>query len=211
LLQRLLDAGHTIGYHSMNHDMLPGHHESEREPDQFADSVTLFRYLLARFADRPVPVEHGRFPGGRGAFLEAMPRLYWAAGLTQHVFWNFGPGSWVQNTPVAEVRAMACPLVGASAPVTILLHEFPMLPLHLEALFDTIKTRCPADRNPTIAQTRTVWRKDHVFVPTLCGLEPHHPDVVGLCDGSATAIRGAPGPGEPGPVGAGRHRLPDAP
>lgn len=179
LLDRVVSGGHAVGYHSMNHEVLPALHESEREVDQLADSVTLYRHLLQRFLGRPVIVRHGRFPGGRGAFDEHMPRLYREAGLMQHVFWNFGPGFWVQNTPAHEVAALACPLAAAPEAVVVLLHEFPMLPLHFEALFSALK-RCPP---PAPTSPRAHWRKDRVFTSTLCGAP--HPDLVRLCTRSS--------------------------
>jgi peptidoglycan/xylan/chitin deacetylase (PgdA/CDA1 family) len=180
ILDRVIASGHGIGYHSMNHDTWPDIHESEREPDQFADSVTLYRWILRRLTGRAIPVVHGRFPGGRGAFLEAMPRLYAEAGLLQHVFWTFGPGYWVQHTPTGMVKAMACELARAPEPVTILLHEFPMMAMHFEGFLQTIRTQCPADATPTIPEIRTVWRKDDVFAPTLCSSK--HDDLRRLCE-----------------------------
>jgi peptidoglycan/xylan/chitin deacetylase (PgdA/CDA1 family) len=195
LLDRVVSGGHAVGYHSMNHEVLPALHESEREADQLADSVTLYRWLLARFVGRPVMVRHGRFPGGRGAFDEAMPRLYREAGLLQHVFWNFGPGFWVQNTPTHEVAGMACPLAASPEAVVVLLHEFPMLPHHFEALFSALK-RCPPPP-PTTTTTptpsRAHWRKDRVFTSTLC--DAPHPDLVRLC-ALARAQPGSPGDGQ---------------
>lgn len=186
LLERVVSGGHAVGYHSMNHEVLPALHESERETDQLADSVTLYRHLLGRFLGRPIIVRHGRFPGGRGAFDEHMPKLYREAGLLQHVFWNFGPGFWVQNTPTHEVAGLACPLANAPEAVVVLLHEFPMLPLHFEALFSALK-RCPP---PAPTPTRAHWRKDRVFTSTLC--DAPHPDLVRLCAlsrGGAAAVR----------------------
>ena len=39
--QRLMDAGHTIACHSMNHVVQPSLHLTRWEPDQFGDSVAL--------------------------------------------------------------------------------------------------------------------------------------------------------------------------
>lgn len=190
LLDRVVLGGHAVGYHSMNHEVLPALHESEREADQLADSVTLYRYLLARFLGRPVEVRHGRFPGGRGAFDEDMPRLYREAGLLQHVFWNFGPGYWVQDTPTHEVAGMACPLASSPEAVVVLLHEFPMLPHHFEALFSALR-RC----QPAPTPTRAHWRKDRAFTATLC--DAPHPDLVRLC--ALPRARGAVGDQDPDP------------
>jgi hypothetical protein len=180
VMARMLEAGHRVGYHSMNHDTLPPLHESEREPDQFSDSVALFRWILNRVAGRSVPVIHGRFPGGRGAFHAEMPELYAAAGLVQHVFWNFGPGFWVQDTPTHVVKGMACDLVKAPGPVTVLLHEYPMMAAQFEGFFATIREHCPADRVARTTDTRTIWRKDEVFRTALCG--GAHPDARRLCE-----------------------------
>lgn len=190
LLDRVVLGGHAVGYHSMNHEVLPALHESEREVDQLADSVTLYRHLLERFLGRPVPVRYGRFPGGRGAFVEEMPRLYREAGLLQHVFWNFGPGYWVQNTPTHEVAALACPLASSPEAVVVLLHEFPMLPLHFEALFTALR-RC----QPASTPTRAHWRKDRAFTATLC--DAPHPDLVRLC--ALPRARGLVGDQDPEP------------
>jgi len=180
LLGRTLASGHGVGYHSMGHETEPDVHESEREPDQFADSVALFRGILNRLAGVQVPVIYGRFPGGRGAFHAEMPELYAAAGLMQHVFWNFGPGFWQADTPVWVVRGMACELATAPRSVTVLLHEFARLAGGLEALLSKIRDDCPADRQTSLTDPRTVWRKDYVFMPSLCGSD--HPDARRVCD-----------------------------
>jgi len=181
VIRRTVAGGHRVGYHSMNHDTLPELHESGREADQVGDSASLFRWLLRDISGQPIPVLYGRFPGGRGAFHARMPSLYAEAGLLQHVFWNFGPGYWVQDTSVWEVARMACGMVRSSGPMTILLHEFPMLPRHLDALFRAMQSDCPADAEaaPRL-DTRTVWRKDHVFKPILCSSD--HPDAERMCE-----------------------------
>lgn len=168
LVARVVAEGHLIGYHSMHHVVDAELHESNRGPDQFADSVALFRALLADIvgaAGEEVAVRYGRHAGGRGAYFETMPRDFAGAGLSQHVLWTFGPPQWSERTRLDAIRGFACSLATSPEPVVVLLHEYPRLAAHLRALLDELRATCPRAPGAPPRPTRATFPRDAVFAP----------------------------------------------
>ena len=160
VMQRILDAGHALAYHSMNHVTQPSLHLTRWEPDQFADSVALYRHVISTVTQRSVPITHGRLPGGMGLHLPWVKRSFWEAGLHEHVHWNAGPPQWVKDSTPLEVAGQACGLASRDKPVVILLHEYSSTADHLDAFFRTIKNYCPATSAQEVwAGVPALWTK----------------------------------------------------
>ena len=122
---------------------VPSEHLNQWEPQQVADSVALFRIILNTAAERPVPITHGRLPGGMGLFKSWVKRSFFEAGLHEHVHWNAGPPDWVKDTTTPEIANLACRYAGRSKPVVILLHEYSTTAQHLNVFIRTVKRWCP--------------------------------------------------------------------
>ena len=160
VMARILDAGHALAFHSMNHVTQPSLHLTRWEPDQFADSVALYRHVVSTVTQRTVPITHGRLPGGMGLHLPWVKRSFWEAGLHEHVHWNAGPPQWVKDSTPLEVAGQACGLASRDKPVVILLHEYSSTADHLDAFFRTIKHYCPAtDAQEVWAGVPALWTK----------------------------------------------------
>ncbi|MDP6945193.1 MAG: polysaccharide deacetylase family protein, partial [Myxococcota bacterium] len=158
VLRRILDAGHAVSFHSMNHVTQPSLHLTRWEPDQFADSVALYRHVISTVAGRSVPITHGRLPGGMGLHLPWVKRSFWGAGLHEHVHWNAGPPYWVKGSTAAEVAGQACGMAARDKPVVILLHEYSSTAGHLDAFFRRIRENCPAtDAQEIWAGVPALW------------------------------------------------------
>ncbi|MGB0588623.1 MAG: polysaccharide deacetylase family protein [Myxococcota bacterium] len=160
VMRRILDAGHALAFHSMNHVTKPSLHLTRWEPDQFADSVALYRHVISTVTQRSVPITHGRLPGGMGLHLPWVKRSFWEAGLHEHVHWNAGPPQWVKGSTPLEVSGQACGLASRHKPVVVLLHEYSSTADHLDAFFRTIKNHCPAtDAQEIWAGVPALWAK----------------------------------------------------
>lgn len=179
LVERVVTEGHLIGYHSMHHVVDAEFHESNRGPDQFADSVALFRALLADVVGpggEEVAVRYGRHAGGRGAYFETMPRDFAGAGLSQHVLWTFGPPQWSERTRLDTIRGFACPLATSPEPAVVLLHEYPRLGDHLHAFLGELRASCPRESGAASPDTRASFPRDAVFAPLRApAVEPDGP------------------------------------
>jgi peptidoglycan/xylan/chitin deacetylase (PgdA/CDA1 family) len=160
VMRRILDAGHALAFHSMNHVTKPSLHLTRWEPDQFADSVALYRHVISTVTQRSVPITHGRLPGGMGLHLPWVKRSFWEAGLHEHVHWNAGPPQWVKGSTPLEVSGQACGLASRHKPVVVLLHEYSSTADHLDAFFRTIRNHCPAtDAQEIWAGVPALWAK----------------------------------------------------
>ncbi len=158
IMDRVLDAGHTIAFHSMNHETTPALHLREWEPEQVADSVDLYRLVLNKVTGRKVPITHGRLPGGMGFKWPWVKGSFYAAGLHEHVHWNAGPPTWIGATETYRVREQACGLAHRGRPTVLLLHEYKQLATHLSAFFHTVREQCPVKPDaPMPTKTTAHW------------------------------------------------------
>ena len=139
LLQRVVDSGHEIGFHGMDHLTEPFEHMTSWRTAQVVDSVRLFRRILTLAAGREIPVRFGRYPGGTRSSFPRARLAFHRAGLHAPLIWDAGPPEWKQYTPINELRALA-PVLAARAPqrTIVLLHEYAELATELDAFLSQL-------------------------------------------------------------------------
>ena len=158
IMDRVVESGHSVAFHSMNHETTPALHLREWEPEQVADSVDLYRLVLNKVAGRKVPITHGRLPGGMGFKWPWVKGSFYAAGLHEHVHWNAGPPTWIGATETYRVREQSCGLAHRGRPTVLLLHEYKQLATHLNAFFHTVRSQCPVKPDdPMPSRTTAHW------------------------------------------------------
>jgi peptidoglycan/xylan/chitin deacetylase (PgdA/CDA1 family) len=158
IMERVIASGHSMAFHSMNHETTPALHLREWEPEQVADSVDLYRLVLNKVAGQKVPITHGRLPGGMGFKWPWVKQSFYAAGLHEHVHWNAGPPTWIGATQTQRVREQSCGLANRGRPTVVLLHEYKQLATHLNAFLHTVREQCPVKPNaPMPSRTTAHW------------------------------------------------------
>jgi peptidoglycan/xylan/chitin deacetylase (PgdA/CDA1 family) len=138
-LERLIEKGHHIAYHSMNHAKGRSEHLIMMTDKQFKDDVDFFRLLLASLVGKEVPLVYGRMPGGLGSYRAESRKAYHGAGLNAPVFWNMGPPAWNAREKLGVVRSLACKLKKKKGDVILLLHETANLENELRVFFERLK------------------------------------------------------------------------
>ncbi len=139
-LERIIDGGHHIAYHTMNHITRRKEHVVNFTPAQLKDDVDLYRLLFKLIAEKDVDIVYGRMPGGLGSFRAASRAAYHHAGMATPVFWNAGPPGWPPRAKLSVPRRMACEFISRKPnQVILLLHETAGLDRELMAFFDSLK------------------------------------------------------------------------
>jgi len=125
ILQRLVNGGHVIGYHSMDHRTQVSTHIMNLEPEQIEDDVRVFHWVLTWVLQGPYPLFLGRTPGGMGMSYENLKEGFYLGGLRAPLGWNAGDDHWPPGSKRSVVRFLARSYLRKQRkkPVTILLHE----------------------------------------------------------------------------------------
>jgi peptidoglycan/xylan/chitin deacetylase (PgdA/CDA1 family) len=143
LLERLLAAGHAIGYHSMNHLTEPADHMKSWALDQVVDGVDAFRIVLDVVLGRTVRLLVGRVPGGSESQSTRLRLAFHAAGLQAPVRWNAGAPAWVRGTSYGRLQGLACASRHQAEPAVVLLHEYERLAWELGVFLTAVEQGCP--------------------------------------------------------------------
>lgn len=146
LLTGVLDAGHTMGFHGMNHVLEPAEHLMAWEPEQLADSVALYRRLVTYVFGREVPIIYGRMPGGMGAKRSYVRAGFHLAELHASVPYNVGANRWYDTATLDEVRGFAhqaCRRVRQGRWVGAVTHEAGRAPRQISVFLQLLKRTCP--------------------------------------------------------------------
>ncbi len=144
-LQNLVDKGHHIAYHSMNHVTKRREHLIMMSDKQLKDDVDLFRLVIKTLLGEDVAITYGRMPGGLGSLRAESRKAYHFAGLNAPVFWNAGPPSWGPRENIGVVRRHACKFKARKNDkdgVILLLHETANIEKEINAFLNTLK-ECP--------------------------------------------------------------------
>lgn len=121
LLQRLLDGGHVIAYHTMEHALSWPNHIVYWDLDQVTDDVELFKTVLALASGRSVPVVYGRSPGGTGTHMGTLRKAFQVSGLMAPVGWN---REFRSHVGLGEVYGSAQALATNPVKAVVLMHEY---------------------------------------------------------------------------------------
>jgi peptidoglycan/xylan/chitin deacetylase (PgdA/CDA1 family) len=121
LLQRVIDSGNLVGYHTMEHALTWPNHIVYWAPDQLADDVELFRMVVKLASERNVDIVYGRAPGGTGTRSNALRDAFLAAGLRSPVGWT---AEFRSNAARADVESAAYSIADKEHSSIILMHEY---------------------------------------------------------------------------------------
>ncbi len=121
LIQRLLDQGHVIGYHTMEHALSWPNHIVYWDLDQVTDDVELFKTVLSQAAGRSVPIVYGRSPGGTGTHMGTLKKAFQVSGLMAPVGWN---REFRSHVGMGEVYGSAQALATNPVNAVVLMHEY---------------------------------------------------------------------------------------
>jgi peptidoglycan/xylan/chitin deacetylase (PgdA/CDA1 family) len=124
-LQRLVEGGHAIGYHSMDHQTQVSTHIMNLEPEQIEDDIRVFHWVLTWVLQGAYPLSVGRTPGGMGMSYGNLREGFYLGGLRAPLGWNAGDDHWPPGSERSVVRFLARSYIKKQSrkPVTILLHE----------------------------------------------------------------------------------------
>ncbi len=140
LLRRVVDGGHAIGFHGMDHFTEPHLHMRAWRPEQIRDSVALFRRVLTLALGRQYPVVFGRLPGGTRSGSDRMRHAFHLSGLRAPLRWNAGAPDWERGTaPERLIELAARWSARAPQPVVVLLHEYVELADELDAFLTALR------------------------------------------------------------------------
>ena len=123
LLRRLVADGHSLGYHSMDHDTTYLRHLQAWRPPQVVDDTILFREILELALGHPYPLIWSRAPGGMGARNPWLREAFNMARLRASVPWTVDPDLWPPGASSRRLRGLARDLVKKGGRQIILLHE----------------------------------------------------------------------------------------
>ena len=156
ILQRLVNGGHVIGYHSMDHRTQVSTHIMNLEPEQIEDDVRVFHWVLTWVLQGPYPLFLGRTPGGMGMSFENLKEGFYLGGLRAPLGWNAGDDHWPPGSKRSVVRFLARSYLRKQRkkPVTILLHETKNLHKELRVFLKEIHDYSHADRPSQSASRR---------------------------------------------------------
>lgn len=127
VLNRLVDGGHRIGYHSMYHDNFDKGATKkfeEMSEQEIMDDLEEFKAVLG-IALEPISytVEVGRCPGGAGTYSPRVKRAFQKSGLYTPHGWNNDTEDWKTNIDI-NPRELAEQSVGNfEENYTVLVHE----------------------------------------------------------------------------------------
>lgn len=121
LLQRLLDGGHVIAYHTMEHALSWPNHIVYWDLDQVTDDVELFKMVLALASGRSAQVVYGRSPGGTGTYMGTLRKAFQVSGLLAPVGWN---REFRSHVGLGEVYGSAQALATNPVKAVVLMHEY---------------------------------------------------------------------------------------
>ena len=138
LLNRVLDSGHRIGYHSVTHDTSWFRHLQACTPEQILTDITLFNTTMVMALGMPWTGEYGRLPGGMGRYQRHVRFAFDEAGFKAPVHWHVQEPAWGPSSTSAELRALARKLVRAGKPTVILLHEYQGLHWQLNTFIKSV-------------------------------------------------------------------------
>ena len=138
LLNRVLDEGHRIGYHSMSHETGWFRHLQFWHPLQIKDDVELYRRVLSMALGKPWTGQLARLPGGMGRNLLHVRYGLHLGGLKGHIHWHLEDENWGPSTRLVKLKFLAKRLVADGKPTVILLHETGNVARQLEYFIETV-------------------------------------------------------------------------
>lgn len=138
LFDRMLSAGHRIGYHSMSHITSWYRHLQAWTPGQILDDIELFDTVYFLASGRNWDRQWARLPGGMGRSLAHVRFAFFQAGLHSHVHWTIQDPEWGPASTNEEICALAYKLVKLRKPTVILLHECKTLSWQLATFLDAV-------------------------------------------------------------------------
>jgi len=124
MLQGMLDMGHRIGYHSMNHQTRWFRHLQAWTPAQIRDDIELFEAVMSLTLGEAFVPAWGRLPGGMGRKFRHVRRGLYLGGLKASVEWDMEEEAWGPATSNYNLRKLAVRLVESKEDTVILLHEY---------------------------------------------------------------------------------------
>ncbi len=124
LMQGMLDMGHRIGYHSMNHQTRWFRHLQAYTPAQIRDDIELFETVMSLTLEEAWIPEWARLPGGMGRKFRHVRQGLHLGGLRASVEWDMEEEAWGPATSNSNLRRLAARLVKSKEDTVILLHEY---------------------------------------------------------------------------------------
>lgn len=146
LLNRVVDSGHRIGYHSMSHQTRWFSHVQFWNPEQIRDDIELFDRTLSMALGRPWKRVYGRLPGGMGRHLVHVRYGFHLGGLRASVHWNLEDENWGPATRLTALKRLAQRLVAEKKPTVILLHETSNMARQMEYFIDCVHEAVERER-----------------------------------------------------------------
>jgi len=142
LLNRILEEGHQIGYHSYEHIHIGSRVRprlDKQEKEAIIADIKKSQDLISQVLERPFSFSVGRMPGGNGTFNEHVIEAFKESGLENPKSWSINTEFWENAVRGNKIESYVKGLLARKSDYIILLHEYPRIAKELDQFLTVLK------------------------------------------------------------------------